>query len=135
MCKRAIEPRSGAWTLPAGFMENHETIQEAAARETFEEATARAVNLQLFAVYNLPHISQVYVMFRGDIEEGRAASGSESLATAFMDEPNIPWPKLAFPVITEILRLYFADRRRNKFCLHSGEIRRLADRSIKTTRY
>lgn len=135
MCKRAIQPRLGTWTLPAGFMENHETIQEAAARETFEEATARARNLRLFAIYNLPHISQVYVIFRGYIEEGKAASGAESLATTFMAERDIPWSELSFPIITETLRLYFADRQRNNFCLHSGEIRRLPDHSIKTTRY
>ena len=73
LCRRAIEPRYGTWTLPAGFMENHETIQEAAARETFEEANAKVANLSLFAIYNLPHISQVYIMFAADVPNGMAS--------------------------------------------------------------
>lgn len=135
LCKRAIEPRYGSWTLPAGFMENHETIQQAAARETFEEATARASNLELFAIYNLPHISQVYIMFRADIEDGQAQSGIESLETRFVEEQDIPWGELAFPIISETLQLYFADRKLGQFKLHTGEITRQPDRSIKTVRY
>ena len=135
LCKRAIEPRYGTWTLPAGFMENHETIQEAAARETFEEATAKVSSLELFAIYNLPHISQVYIMFTAEVEDGKADSGVESLETAFVDEQDIPWDDLAFPIINETLELYFADRKQNLFSLHTGEIRRLPDRTIKTIRY
>ncbi len=135
LCKRAIEPRYGAWTLPAGFMENHETIQHAAARETFEEATARASNLELFAVYNLPHISQVYMMFTADIEDGKARSGIESLETQFVEEHQIPWNDLAFPIINETLELYFEDRKRGKFSLHVGEITRKPDRTIHKVRY
>jgi len=135
LCKRAIEPRYGAWTLPAGFMENHETIQQAAARETFEEATARASNLELFAIYNLPHISQVYMMFTADIEDGKAQSGIESLETQFVEEHQIPWDDLAFPIINETLELYFDDRKRGEFSLHVGEITRKPDRTIHTVRY
>jgi len=135
MCKRAIEPRVGTWTLPAGFMENHETIQEAAARETFEEATARTSNLELFAIYNLPHISQVYVIFKADVVDGKASSGIESLETEFMDEAEIPWPDLSFPIITETLNLYFEDRARGEFSMHTGEITRDHERSIQITRY
>lgn len=135
MCKRAIQPRLGTWTLPAGFMENHETIQEAAARETFEEATARTSNLELFAIYNLPHISQVYVMFKGDVEDGKAVSGIESLEAEFVDEQDIPWSDLSFPIINETLELYFEDRKREAFRLHNGEMRRMPDRTIRTIRY
>ena len=135
MCKRAIEPRLGTWTLPAGFMENHETIQEAAARETFEEATARTNNLELFAIYNLPHISQVYVMFKGDVEDGKASSGVESLETEFTSEEDIPWSEISFPIITETLELYFDDRKNGEYRLHTGEIKRLPDRSIEIIRY
>ena len=116
-------------------MENHETIQQAAARETFEEATARASNLELFAIYNLPHISQVYMMFRADIEDGKAQSGIESLETLFVEEQDIPWSDLAFPVIHETLELYFLDRKQGAFSLHTGEITRKPDRSIHTVRY
>ena len=135
LCKRAIEPRTGTWTLPAGFMENHETLQEAAARETFEEATARTSHLELFAIYDLPHISQVYVMFRAKVLDGEASPGIESLETEFVDEENIPWPDLSFPIITETLKLYFEDRKQNNFSLHTGEIIRNHERAIQITRY
>jgi ADP-ribose pyrophosphatase YjhB (NUDIX family) len=135
MCKRAIEPRLGTWTLPAGFMENKETVQEAALRETYEEATAQVENMQLYAIYNLPHISQVYMMFMGEVVEGEASPGAESLETEFMHESEIPWSELSFPIIEETLKLYFHDRKQDEFKLHTGEIRRLDDKSIKVTRY
>ena len=135
LCKRAIQPRLGTWTLPAGFMENHETIQEAAARETYEEATAKISNLHLYTIYNLPHISQVYIIFRGDVEDGTASPGAESMEVEFVAEQDIPWNDLAFPIIQESLELYFADRKQGKFNLHSGEIRRMPDRNIQIIRY
>lgn len=135
LCKRAIEPRHGTWTLPAGFMENHETIQEAAARETFEEANAKVANLSLFNIYNLPHISQVYMMFKAEIPDGLASPGLESLETEFVEEKNIPWGELSFPVITESLQLFFEERKHGDFSLHTGEIRRMPDRSIRVERY
>ena len=135
LCKRAIEPRLGTWTLPAGFMENKETIQAAGARETQEEAMANIVNQKLYMIYSLPHISQVYVMFQGEVEDGQASPGIESLETAFFDEADIPWQELAFPIITETLKLYFEDRKKGEFPLHTGEIRRTSPESIVTTRY
>ncbi|MEM7304848.1 MAG: NUDIX hydrolase [Pseudomonadota bacterium] len=135
MCKRAIEPRHGTWTLPAGFMENAETVQEAALRETYEEATAEVVNLELYAIYNLPHISQVYMMFKGEVKAGLASPGSESLETEFMHESEIPWSELSFPIIDETLKLYFEDRKQGEFTIHTGEIRRLEDKSLQITRY
>lgn len=135
MCKRAIEPRYGKWTLPAGFMENDETMHDAAARETHEEATAEVENLTIYSVYNLPHINQVYVMFRGDLVEGRANPGVESLEVELMGENDIPWKEIAFPVITESLELYFEDKSKNKFMLHYGDMRRLPDRGFEIKRY
>ena len=135
MCKRAIEPRLGTWTLPAGFMENRETMQEAALRETYEEATAEVTNLELYAIYNLPHISQVYVIFRGDVVAGVASPGLESLETVFMYEKDIPWSDLSFPIIDESLKLYFQDKEQDEFRLHTGEIRRLEDKSMQIIRY
>ncbi len=107
LCKRAIEPRYGYWTLPAGFMENNETIMEGAAREAYEEANAVAEDMQLFGVYNLPRISQVYIMFKGRLKDGKASSGDESLDVKLFDEDEIPWNELAFPVITEALQRYY----------------------------
>lgn len=125
MCKRAIEPRYGKWTLPAGFMENEETTLEAAARETHEEARAEVANLSLYSLYNLPHINQVYVIFRGMLVEGRASPGAESLEVALMKENDVPWQDIAFPVIRESLELYFEDKQNNSFPLHYGDMRRL----------
>jgi ADP-ribose pyrophosphatase YjhB (NUDIX family) len=121
LCKRAIEPRLGHWTLPAGFMENHESTIDGAAREAFEEASARCDDLRLFAVYNLPRISQVYLMFFGRLRDGFAEANQETLEVGLFDESEIPWSDLAFPVVTETLtrfyemreqrdrRVYFAD--------------------------
>lgn len=134
MCRRAIEPRYGKWTLPAGFMENQETTLEAAARETHEEAKAEVVNLSLYSLYNLPHINQVYLIFRGVLVEGRASPGAESLEVALMDESDIPWQDIAFPVIRESLELYFDDKQNNSFPLHYGDMRRLGH-NYEITRY
>jgi len=101
LCKRSIEPRSGFWTLPAGFMENKETIIEGAAREAFEEATAVAENLKLFGIYNLPRISQVYIMFAGRLKDGKATAGEETLEVKLFDEDEI---------ITESLQRFFERR-------------------------
>ena len=106
LCKRAIEPRYGLWTLPAGFMENGETIAEAAARESMEEANAVSPQLELFGVFSLPHISQVYLMFSGELQNGEASPGEETLETRLFGFDEIPWPQLAFPVIGHSLRLF-----------------------------
>ena len=136
MCKRAIEPRYGKWTLPAGFMENEETVHEAAARETHEEATAEVTNMSLYTMYNLPHISQVYVMFRAELVAGKASPGIESLEVALMNESEIPWDDLAFPVIRESLKRYFDDKRQgNKFKLHYGDIHKISNQEHKVKHY
>lgn len=124
LCKRAIEPRHGLWTLPAGFMENQETTIEAAKRETFEEANAKIKNSQLFCTISIPHISQVYIMYRGDLVDGFSKPGIESLETELYSENQIPWDKLAFPVITESLQLYFTDKNNGGFSVYNGEMRR-----------
>ena len=111
LCKRAIAPREGYWTLPAGFLENSETVAEGAARETQEEANAQVSDLQLYTVFSLPHISQVYMFFRADLEGPEYSSGPESLEVELFSEQDIPWDELAFPVITSTLQHYFADRK------------------------
>ncbi|MHB1585608.1 MAG: NUDIX hydrolase [Acidiferrobacteraceae bacterium] len=123
LCRRAIEPRRGFWTLPAGFMENDETTAEAAARETLEEASAGIEIDALYALFNLPHINQVYVMFRGRLRQPSFGPGDESLEVALFEEPEIPWDDLAFPVVRETLRLYFADRTRGTFGMYTGDLR------------
>ncbi len=123
LCKRAIEPRYGLWTLPAGFMENGETTEQAAMRETEEEAGARVEITGLYGLFSIPHISQVYMLYRGTLVDGAFEAGVESLECRLFDEGDIPWEQLAFPVVKETLKRYFSDRRRGKgFPLQRGEI-------------
>ncbi|WP_150302940.1 NUDIX hydrolase [Pseudomonas saliphila] len=115
LCRRAIEPRHGFWTLPAGFMENGETTEQAALRETWEEARARVEAQQLYMLFNLPHINQVYVFFRGRLADMNFAAGEESLEVGLFSEADIPWDQLAFPTISKTLRQYYADVRTSEF--------------------
>lgn len=130
LCKRAIEPRHGLWTLPAGFMENSETNIEGAARETMEEANARLQNMQLFCVFSIAHINQVYTMYRGDLVDGQASPGLESLEVALLSEEQIPWKNIAFQVIAETLRIYYRDKKRGEFKTHYGDILKQSDNSF-----
>jgi len=107
LCKRAIEPRYGLWTLPAGFMENNETVAEAAAREAMEEANAQAGPLTLFGIFSMPYISQVYLMFHGELASKEISAGQESLDVGMFTREQIPWDELAFPVVTHSLELFF----------------------------
>ena len=125
LCRRAIEPRRGLWTLPAGFMENDETTLDAAKRETYEEANAKVEVLSLYTLFNLPHINQVYVIFRGKLIDTSYSPGSESLEVELYQEQDIPWGKLAFPVVQETLKLYYQDKARGSFVVHTGDIIRL----------
>ncbi|MDT8282696.1 MAG: NUDIX hydrolase [Gammaproteobacteria bacterium] len=129
LCKRAIEPRYGLWTLPAGFMENAETNLQGAARETAEEANAQVENMQLFCMFSIPHISQVYTMYRGDLVAGEASAGIESLEVALLEESEIPWDKIAFHVIGETLKLYYQDKKQGRFRAHYGDIIKNDDES------
>ncbi|MFK7861868.1 MAG: NUDIX hydrolase [Granulosicoccus sp.] len=122
LCKRAIEPRYGFWTLPAGFMENEESTVEGAAREAYEEATARCDNLRLFSVYNLPRISQVYLMFQGQLCDGYAKASQETLEVGLFDETEIPWDQLAFPVVTESLTRFFEQHEHTDRRVHHADI-------------
>lgn len=122
LCKRAIEPRAGFWTLPAGFMELGETSLEAAVRETLEEAQARVRIQNLYAVFNLPHVNQVYLMFRSLLLDLDFAPGRESTEVRLFTESGIPWPDLAFATIRQTLTFFFEDRRTGRFPLHTGDI-------------
>ena len=124
-CKRAIEPRLGYWTLPAGFMENAETTAEGAARETLEEAGARVVIIELFTMFSLPHINQIYILYRAQLCDLDIAPGIESLEVELLDEQQVPWDEIAFPVITQSLELYFSDRKAGRFGMHTGDMIRL----------
>jgi len=122
LCRRAIEPRHGWWTLPAGFMENSETLAQAAARETLEEANARVEMGALYAIYNLPHINQVYILFRARLLDLDFKPGVESLDVRLFSETEIPWDEMAFRAIREPLKRYFEERRQGQFGFHMGTI-------------
>ncbi|MEQ7917886.1 NUDIX hydrolase [Xanthomonas sp. WHRI 1810A] len=119
LCRRAIEPRLGFWTLPAGFMENGESVEQAARRETVEEACATLRNLQLYTLIDVPHISQVHVFYRAEMLNLDFAAGIESLEVRLFDEADIPWSELAFHTVRRTLECYFADRLTGVFPVHT----------------
>jgi len=123
ICKRAIEPRYGLWTLPAGFMENEESAAEGAAREALEEANARVDIEDLYTVYSIPHISQVYMMFRARLLDTDVSPGVESLEVKLVREDEIPWDQLAFAMVKRTLEHFIADRRAGSFVTRFGDIR------------
>jgi ADP-ribose pyrophosphatase YjhB (NUDIX family) len=117
LCRRAIEPRYGLWTLPAGFMENGETTQEAAARETQEEALAEVDIDALYTLTSIPQLNQVQLIYRASLSEPKFGSGEESLEVALFKEEEIPWDNLAFSTIRNALSFYFKDRQAGEFPL------------------
>jgi ADP-ribose pyrophosphatase YjhB (NUDIX family) len=122
LCRRAIEPRRGFWTLPAGFMENGETTEQAALRETWEEANARVHSQHLYMLFNLPHINQVYMFFRAELADLDFAAGEESLEVRLFNEMEIPWNELAFPTVGKTLKQYFIDRQESHFPVRMRDI-------------
>jgi ADP-ribose pyrophosphatase YjhB (NUDIX family) len=122
LCKRAIEPSYGLWTLPAGFMENQETLEQAALRESREEANANLEIDELYSVISLPHINQIYVLYRATLLDLDFYAGTESLDVQLFNENDIPWDQLAFKTIENTLRHYFADRKKGTFSVHNGVI-------------
>ena len=115
LCRRAIEPRLGCWTLPAGFMELGETLGEAARREAREEANIEVELGPLYTLFSLPHISQLYAFFRARMLEARFSAGAESLEARLFRETEIPWDELSFDTVRRSLQLFFADRRTGGF--------------------
>jgi len=122
LCKRAIEPRYGKWTLPGGFMENAETTRDAAIRETREEACAKIEIHGLYAYYNLPHINQVQMFYRATLVDTDFAAGPESLEVELFDEADIPWNEIAFPAVGNTLKQYFKDLPEQHFPVRTADI-------------
>lgn len=135
LCKRAIEPRLGLWTLPAGFMENGESSLQGAIRETIEEAGAhiRVADDSLYTLFNLPRINQVYMFFRAELLDLEFAPGFESLAVEMFREQDIPWNEIAFPVVRETLQHYFSDRPAKNFPVRMFDVIHASDRRSVTT--
>jgi ADP-ribose pyrophosphatase YjhB (NUDIX family) len=127
LCRRAIEPCYGKWTLPAGFLENGETVAAGAKRETLEEAHARVEILAPYALYNISHVNQVYLMFRARLKDHNFHAGRESLDVKLFSENDIPWEEIAFRVINATLLKYYADRRTGRFPFFVGSIAKPAN--------
>ena len=122
LCKRAIEPRHGFWTLPAGFMENDESLEQAATRESIEEANANLEVTNIYTIVSLPHINQVYILYLAKLKDLNFSAGVESLDVQLFTEEQIPWDNLAFRTINFTLKHYFEDRKNNSFPVHHGTI-------------
>jgi ADP-ribose pyrophosphatase YjhB (NUDIX family) len=122
LCRRAIEPRYGLWTLPAGFMENGETVAQAALRETLEEARARVELADIYSVLSVPHVNQVHIFYRARLIDLDFGPGAESLEVQLFAESAIPWPEIAFRTVATTLRHYYRDRSAGAFAFHYGEI-------------
>ena len=125
LCRRAIEPRLGLWTVPAGYMENGETTFQGALRETLEEANARVEIGSLYALYNIPHINQVYILFRARLLDTDVSPGAETLEIRLFKENEIPWDGIAFASVRNTLTHYYQDRRNGEYPFHMGTIEQL----------
>lgn len=122
LCRRAIEPRAGLWTLPAGFMENNETCGDAAMRETREEAGALIRLGPMFTFVDIPHISQIHIIYRATLLAPDLNPGEESIEAFLFPEADIPWEEIAFRSIEYTLRRFLEDRRSGNFALHTTRL-------------
>ncbi len=123
LCRRAIEPRYGYWTLPAGFMENDETTGDAAMRETLEEAGARVALLEPFTMVSVPRVNQVHLFYRARLLDLEFKPGEESIEVALFEEDEVPWKDIAFRTVGLTLKHWFADRKSGAFRFHSEDLR------------
>ena len=123
LCKRNIEPRKGHWTLPAGFMELHETLAEGALRETDEEAGAQIVLQDLFTVIDVPKVGQVHFFFRAQLQSPVFNPGHETQEARLFGFDQIPWDDLAFRTVRETLHLYMKASELGEFSVHTLTIR------------
>ena len=122
LCRRAIEPRHGMWTLPAGFMEMGETMVQGAARETAEEAGAEVEMGAFFSAMSIPRVGQVHVFYLARLLSDRFDPGQESLEARLFAEDEVPWDELAFTTVRETLKCFFADHRRGQYGVHDVDI-------------
>ena len=122
LCRRAIEPRYGYWTLPAGFMENGETTAQAALRETLEEAGARVELGAPFSMISVPYVDQVHLFYRARLLAPDFKPGEETLEVALWDEAAIPWKDIAFRTVGLTLKRWMADRRNGSFGFHAEDL-------------
>jgi len=122
LCRRAIEPRYGLWTLPAGFMELGETVEDGARRETVEEAGANIELQELLTVLSVVRVGQVHLFWRARMLDASLDPGTETLEARLFLEHEIPWDEIAFRTVRETLQHFFDCRRSGRFALHTGRI-------------
>jgi ADP-ribose pyrophosphatase YjhB (NUDIX family) len=128
LCKRAIQPRHGYWTLPAGFLEVGESTETGAKRETQEEAGAIVEIGPLFSLLNVTHVEQVHLFYLAKLIEPKYQAGVESLEVQLFAEEDIPWNDLAFPTVRKTLEWYFQDKKSgqlndtNKIVTHLDDV-------------
>ena len=122
LCRRGIEPRHGYWTVPAGYMENGESTFQGALRETLEEANARVEIDSLYALYNISHINQVYLLFRARLLDPNVSPGAETLEVGLFAESEIPWDRIAFASVRNALVHYYEDRKKGSYPFHMGTV-------------
>ncbi len=115
LAKRNIEPRKGKWTLPAGFLENAESVQAGALRETLEETRATAQIIEPYRLFNIVFVDQIYFMFRAKLTSTNFGPTTESSEVRLFSEDEIPWDEIAFEVIKQTLQHYFADRKKGEY--------------------
>lgn len=126
LCRRAIEPRTGFWTMPSGFMENGETLRQGAARETREEALALVeVSQEPITIFSSSHTDQVHMVFRAKMLSPQFGVTPESTEVRLFREDEIPWDDLAFRTVIHTLRHFFADRKSGNFTTHMVELKPL----------
>ncbi len=118
LCKRAIEPRLGYWTLPAGFMELGETTAAGAQRETLEEAGLNSELGTLYSVVDVPQADQVHIFYLVHVVDPSLAPGPETLEAKWVDEADVPWDDIAFRTVSITLERFFADRREGRYGVH-----------------
>ena len=123
MAKRNINPRKGLWTLPAGFMENAETLQDGALRETFEETGSKAKVKMPYTLFSLPHINQIHMFFLADLLDEDFGPTSESSEVRLFNIDKILWDEIAFPTVTKTLKYYIEDLEKDNYIFREEDIK------------
>ena len=122
LCKRGIEPRYGLWTLPAGFLENGESLSDGAKRETKEETQADVEMGMIYSIFNIPQINQIYVIHLAKLRDLNFGPTSESLEVKLFKEDEIPYEELAFPFVPKTIEHYYQCLEKDSFTLHTEDI-------------
>ena len=123
MAKRNINPRKGLWTLPAGFMENAETLEEGALRETFEETCSKAEAIMPYTMFSLPHINQIHMFYLANLLDDDFGPTIESSEVELFAPDDILWDELAFPTVEKTLKYYIEDLEKDKFIFREEDIK------------